>query len=303
MQLLSLRTDRLAVDLAPEAGGAIARFAVLGEGGAAGDVLRPASPEALASGTGKDAACYPLVPFSNRIANGRLAFDGEEINLAPNWPGIRHPIHGDGWSRAWTVARHNARSAELVYQYDGKSGESQSDGRGTGWPFRYRATQLFTLDEAGLTVRLSLDNLEDRPVPAGLGLHPFFRRDPDSELACNLGGVWRTDSEVLPVEHMPLPSVWDFSASRPVDGLNLDHCFDGWDGRAVITWPRRGLRLDLSATQAFRHLVIYVPARVPIGQPFFCVEPVSHANGAVGTTRLAAGATLTGEIAFRLSFL
>ena len=102
---------------------------------------------------------------------------------------------------------------------------------------------------------------------------------------------------------MPLPSVWDFSASRPVDGLNLDHCFDGWDGRAVITWPRRGLRLDLSATQAFRHLVIYVPARVPIGQPFFCVEPVSHANGAVGTTRLAAGATLTGEIAFRLSFL
>lgn len=293
MKLLSLRTGRLALDLAPEAGGAVARFAVLGEGGAAGDVLRPAAPEALASGTGKDAACYPLVPFSNRIANGRLAFDGETFSLAPNWPGVRHPMHGDGWSRAWNVVRHDARSAELAYQHDGLS----------GWPFRYRATQLFTLDEASLSIRLSLDNLEDRAVPAGLGLHPFFRRDPDSELACHLGGVWRTDAEVLPLEHMPLPSVWDFSASRLVDGLNLDHCFDGWDGRAVITWPRRGLRLELSATQAFRHVVIYVPARAPTGQPFFCVEPVSHANGAVGTTRLAAGATLTGEIAFRLSFL
>lgn len=293
MQLLSLRTDRLAVDLAPEAGGAVARFAVLGDDGAAGDVLRPASPEALASGTGKDAACYPLVPFSNRIANGRLAFDGEEIDLAPNWPGIRHPIHGDGWSRPWSVARREARSAELVYRYDGKAEQ-----RGTGWPFRYRATQSFTLDDASFTVRLSLENLEDRTVPAGLGLHPFFRRDPDSELACHLGGVWRTDAEVLPVEHAALPPAWDFSASRPVDGLDLDHCFDGWDGHAVITWPRRGLRLDLSATQAFRHLVIYVPE----GQPFFCVEPVTHANGAVGTTRLAAGATLTGEITFRLSY-
>ena len=58
------------------------------------------------------------------------------------------------------------------------------------------------------------------------------------------------------------------------------------------------MRLELSATEAFRHLVIYVPD----GQTFFCVEPVSHANGAVGKTRLAAGATLAGEIAFHLSF-
>lgn len=288
MNLLSLQAGRLSVDLAPEAGGSIARFVMGGEGRAAGDVLRPATEAALASGTGMDTACYPLVPFSNRIANGRLVFDGEEFGLAANWPGVRHPLHGDGWSHAWTVASHDTRSAELIYEHGGLS----------GWPFRYRARQTFVLDEAGLVIGMSIENLEDRAVPAGLGLHPFFPRDRETELTCRLGGVWQTDAEVLPVEHVPLPPAWDFSRGRRVAGLELDHCFDGWDGRATIAWPRRGMRLELSATEAFRHLVIYVPD----GQTFFCVEPVSHANGAVGRTRLAAGATLAGEIAFRLSF-
>lgn len=283
MTLLSLRAHRLAVDLAPKAGGSIVRFAIDG----AGDVLRPATDAALSSGTGKDSACYPLVPFSNRIANGRLAFDGEEILLPPNWPGIRHPMHGDGWAQSWTATRHDARSAELVYEHTGR----------TGWPFRYRARQAFALDEGKLTVRMSIENGEHRAVPAGLGLHPFFMRDSDTELACRIQNVWRTDAEVLPVERVPVPSRWDFSRPRRVEGLGLDHCFDGWDGKATITWPARGLRLTLAATEAFRHLVIYVPD----GRSFFCVEPVSHANGAVGQSLLGAGAMLAGEITFRVS--
>jgi len=36
---------------------------------------------------------------------------------------------------------------------------------------------------------------------------------------------------------------------------------------------------------------------------FFCVEPVSHANGLVGLSPLGPGATLAGEIVFRISNL
>lgn len=290
MTLLSLRAGRLAVDLAPEAGGSIARFAVEGAGRDAGELLRPATDAALASGTGRDAACYPLVPYSNRIANGHLAFESEVIQLAPQWPGIRHPMHGDGWRHRWQVLHHERTRAELVYLHDGGA-------PGVDWPFRYRARQSFLIDENGLTVGLSIQNLENRDVPAGLGLHPFFVRDTDTELACRLAGVWRTDREVLPLQRVPLPAEWDFSQPRRVAGMGLDHCFDGWDGRAAVTWPQRGLRLVLSATEAFRHLVIYVPD----GQRHFCVEPVSHANGAVGQTRLVAGATLGGEISFKLA--
>lgn len=283
MQLLSLRSGRLAVDLAPSAGGSIARFTA----GDSVDLLRPASAEAIASGRGNDSSCYPLVPFSNRIANGRLAVGGEEFLLPSNWPGIRHPMHGDGWARSWAVERHDACSADLAYAHDGRN----------GWPFRYHARQSFRLEDNRLVVGMAIENRESWPVPAGLGLHPFFTRDADTELACHCRGVWQTDAEVLPLEHVAVPPGWDFADSRPVDGIVLDNCFDGWNGNATITWPRRGLKLDLMASEPFRHLVIYIPK----GRPFFCVEPVSHASGAVGQSLLAAGATLAGEIVFRLS--
>lgn len=285
MTLLTLRAGRLGVDLAPEAGGSIARFTVDGTI----DLLRPMMPAAIASGRGNESAAYPLVPFSNRIRDGGLAFDGKEIVLAPNWPGQRHPMHGDGWARPWTVARHDAHSAELVYAHDGRD----------GWPFRYRARQTYHLTGDALTVGMSLENIEARPVPGGLGLHPFFTRDAETELAACTTHVWLEDAELLPTERIALPPKWDFARSRRVDEVTLDNCFDGWDGRATISWPRAQLRLHLEATEAFRHLVIYVPP----GRPFFCVEPVSHANGAIADTRLAAGAILAGEIVFRLANL
>ena len=284
MTVLSLEAGHLAVDLAPAAGGAILRFAIDGPDGTF-DLLRPADAATQATGPGSGNACYPLAPFSNRIANGLIEVDGEQIVLKSNWPGQRHPMHGDGWAHPWTVERRDSRSAVLTYRHDGRE----------GWPFRYRARQTFRLDHGGLSVSMSVENLEGRSVPAGIGLHPFFPRADDTELACRLAGVWRADAEVLPVERIAVPPEWDFAAARPVEGLALDNCFDGWDGVATIRWPRRGLGLTLAATQPFRHLVIYVPR----GQPYFCVEPVSHANGAVAQSLLPAGAVLAGEIALR----
>jgi len=285
--LLLLQAGRLAVDLAPSAGGSIARFAVDDV-----DILRRMTTSGLASGKGSNAAAYPLVPFSNRIANGRLVFEGEQIALAPNWPGVRHPMHGDGWAHAWQVERADSRSAEITYLHE-RAGDQG------GWPFRYRARQSYRLEADRLTVRMALENLEDRPVPAGIGLHPFFVRDTETELACRIATVWTADAEVLPIERITVPPQWDFSTARKVDGLVLDNCFDDWDGRAAITWPKRRLRLALEASQPFRHLVIYVPP----GGDFFCVEPVSHANGLVGLSPLGPGATLAGEIVFHVSRL
>ena len=281
MTLLSLRAGALAVDLAPSAGGAVARLAVAGT-----DLLRPLSPEDRAEGRASAAAAYPLVPYSNRIADGNLVVDGTAFRLAPNWPGAIHPMHGEGWSRPWRVAAADARAATLVQVYDGRG----------SWPFRYRARQEFHLDAGGLRVALSIENLEDRPVPAGLGLHPFFQRDADSTLAFRAAAVWLADRDVLPVERVPVPPEWAHDDPRPV-ASGLDNCFDGWDGRATIAWPYRGWRLEMRASAPFRHVVVYTPP----GRDYFCVEPVSHANGRIAETRLAAGATLSGTIDLRLS--
>ena len=285
--VLSLRKGRVAVDLAPESGGSVARFTCDGI-----DVLRPMTGQAIASGKGNNASLYPLVPFSNRIANGRLAFQGEVFQLLRNWPAVDHPMHGDGWAHAWEIGRADASSADIVYQHQRAAEQG-------GWPFRYRARQRYRLDDDRLTIAISIENLEDRPVPAGIGLHPFFVREPDCVLTCRAAFAWRADAEVLPTERIPVPSEWDFADGRRPDSVTLDNCFDGWDGRAAVVWPVRRLRLDLDASAPFRHLVIYTPP----GQPFFCVEPVSHANGQVGLAALGPRGTLAGEVVFRLSSL
>lgn len=285
MNLLSLRAGRLGLDLAPQAGGAVARFAV----DDSIDLLRPTPIEALASGRSNESSCYPLVPFSGRIAHGRLAFDDDEFVLEPNWHGQRHPMHGDGWARPWAVLHNDERSATIEYAHDGRQ----------GWPFRYQARQTFRLESDALVIGLSIVNLENRPVPAGMGLHPFFVRDGETQLCCRTQHAWVTDAEVLPVERIAVPSRWDFSSLRRVDDVTVDSGFEGWDGRATVVWPRARLRLDIEATAPFGDLVIYIPP----GRPFFCVEPVSHIPGAIDSTRLAAGATLAGDVVFRLSRL
>jgi len=277
--LLLLRAGRLAVDLAPDAGGSIARFAVDGS-----DVLRPGL------GTrprGNESACYPLVPFSNRIANGRFVFDGKQIEMAPNWPGVAHPMHGDGWAASWRVLSSSATEAEIAYEHDGRS----------GWPFRYRARQNYRLRPEALEVRISLDNREAHAVPGGIGLHPFFVRDPDVELFFDADSVWLADAEVLPTNRVPVPDAWDFCHGRRPDSVALDNCFEGWDGEASVVWPSRKLRLRLEASEPFRHAVVFTPP----ARPFFCFEPVSHANGQIAATRLAAGATLAGTVSFSFS--
>jgi len=57
--------------------------------------------------------------------------------------------------------------------------------------------------------------------------------------------------------------------------LDLDNCYDGWSGPARI----RDERLSLRMTSSLQHAVVYTPPN----RDFFCVEPVSHVNNALGS--------------------
>ena len=285
MTLLTLRTARLGLDLAPSAGGAIARFTVDGV-----DLLRPMAAADIASGKGNNGSSYPLVPFAGRIRDGLLDFQGEQIRLAPNWPGARHPLHGDGWAHAWHVVRSDRTSAEISYLHE-RAGEHG------GWPFRYRASQHFELDDDRLVIQMTLENLEDRSVPGGFGLHPYFVRDADCELICHSQTVWLMDAEVMPIERVSVPREWDFARGRKVNDVVLNTCFEGWNGQASLIWPTRRLRLDMTAGAPFGYLVLYMPA----AERFFCVEPWSHGLDQADRIPLGPRATLEGEIVFRVT--
>lgn len=248
--MTSIEQGPVRLVLAPDVGGAIASFTIGGR-----HVLRP-----MAAGT-TDAlmsACFPLVPFCNRIPNGRFTFEGREVVLPPNLGTHPHPLHGQGWRGPWTVEK--ARGGEAVLSYAHAA---------DAWPWPYRAEQRFTLSEAGLRLELSVTNTGREAMPAGLGLHPYFPAREDETLKAANDGVWLIDEDVLPTERHP--GVWgpDWAHGATVAGHDLiDHCYTGWDQRAVLTAPGQPTT-TITASPDCRWLHVYAPP----GQDFLCVEP------------------------------
>lgn len=275
--LITLTSGVASCEVAPAAGGALAGFWWEANGRRI-DWLRPASPAAVARGDVQEMACFPLVPYSNRIRDARFLFCGREIVEAAADGGKRHALHGHGWRRGWTVAERG--ESRLVLEY-----EHSAD----GWPWSYRARQSFELSADALEISLEVENRSDGLMPAGLGLHPFFPRTPETRIRARTDGVWLIDGDVMPTERRPVPSEWQLAEDRRIADLALDNVFTGWDGEAMVTWPERGARLRLAATQPLlSFLVLYTPP----GRDFFCVEPASHVTDAVNLAR--AGVADTG---------
>lgn len=264
------------LELLPGLGGAVAAFWWDGPKGRF-DWLRPTSPEAAAGDDSNLTACYPLVPFFGRIRDGRLDTARGPIHLRLNRPGIPHAVHGHGWQAAWTVEHLNGADASLVLIHE------RDD-----WPWRYAARQTFALDESGgLRLELEATNLDDAPMPIGLGLHTFFPRVEGAAVQARLTHRWTSDPQLMPLEREPLGPDLDFSRGLAVDDLDLDHVFEGWDGTAVISLPRRG-RLHLRAEPPPGFAVVVARP----GRSFFVFEPVTHNTDAFN--RAASGEDGTG---------
>ena len=290
---LMLAAGDARVELAPALGGAIARFAFRDV-----DVLRPVSDEARAAANVRGYACYPLVPYSNRIANAAFTFDGRTHVLARNFGDHPHSIHGVGWQRPWRIVAQEPASALLAFDH---TIDSEADTR--AWPWPFRATQSFVLTPgvAGATLaeRVTIVNSGVTPFPFGLGFHPFFPRSPATELAFRADAVWETDATQLPTTRIAIPDRWRFDPPRAVDPVQLDNVFTGWTGEAMLVDRTRRIATTLAADSAASFLVVYVPG----SRDFLAVEPVTHmtdafnraARGEAGTgaRTLAAGAAFS----------
>ena len=260
----------------PELGGAVTSLSWRGQ-----DVLRPTPAGA---DDPLQTACFPLVPYANRIDEGRFVFREREVRLAPT-PGFApHALHGEGWRRSWTVEAEDDQSAILSLEH----------ARGA-WPWRWAARQAFGLDPAGLTIDLSVTNTDDQPMPAGLGLHPWFVRRPDSRLMLGAEAVWRVDERLIPTGLAPPAAVFDWTDGPRIDEAPfVDNAYAGWDGIARIADEARMVTLEASPNAGWAHVF------APRGAAFVCVEPVTHrpdalnapAGEATGLATLQPGETL-----------
>jgi aldose 1-epimerase len=261
--------------LDPQTGGAIASLA-FGEV----ELLRPVVDARLAAQCGRAVAAYPLIPYANRIAWGRFSFGGQSFQLDRNFGDHPHTIHGNAWMHPWTVLESAGRAARLGFDHAPPDGASARE-----FPFAYRAEQLFTVEESGLAIRLSVQNRDTRPWPAGLGLHPYIARTPRATLRFEADTIWTTEATGLPTEQRAVEGDTEFDRGRPVASAAIDNCFAGWSGTARIAWPEHDLALRIDAAPPLDHLQLYTPA----GRDFFGLEPVSNMPDAINRLDDAAG--------------
>ena len=221
-------------------------------------VLRSCEPQDL-KGV-RASGCFALVPYSNRIGGRRFSWLGRKYTLASNTSDEPHNLHGTTWLDSWQVLQHSLSSATLQHTHP-------SDPH---WPFAFHVEQVFELKPDSLRITLAATNIDARATPMGLGWHPYFVRRARSRVHLELAHRWDADDSKL-----PLRQVVQNTLDADVSVLDLDNCFDGWKGPARI----RDERLSLRLTSSLGHVVVYTPR----DRDYFCVEPVSHVNNALGS--------------------
>jgi aldose 1-epimerase len=258
MTNISLTAGDLHAEIAPECGGSVAAFFGL-RGSQRVDWLRaaPAGNESV-----RLMASFPMVPFCNRLRNGQGDYGPRPVAMGPEHDGSPHRRHGLAWRMPWQVVSRTESALRLSLRC--AAGE---------WPYTFSCTQDMVLDaQAGLQLTLSVTNLDDVPMPLGMGHHCFLPDAAGARVALQVEAMWKTDADVLPVGLVRPAWLSGLATGMEVAGLQVDNTFTGWSGQARVDWPGRGMALAISATEPLDMVTLFTPP----GQDFFCIEPVSN---------------------------
>jgi aldose 1-epimerase len=288
-EVVTLASDRQHLQLAPSLGGGVAAWGWRTPGGWT-PLFRPWDGEA----DRYTLACFPLVPWSNRITQGGFEHNGIGYKLQANREGEPYPIHGDGWLQEWQVIEREHDRILLALTSHAYQGS----------PYHYRSKQNFRLLPSGLAIDLSITHLGEGSLPYGLGLHPYFVRNAQTRLQMRANGIWLSGADPIPVSHTnTFPPSWDYNEPAPLEGPLIDNCYTGWDGEAVIDYPDRDLTITMSMEDCNGYSLFYRPP----DEHYFCLEPITHpidafhVPGRPGLVFLAKGESLTLRATFLVS--
>ena len=274
LKSIELANESLRLELAPELGAGVARLRFITTSGEV-DVWRPAPADAHHF---NQLSNYILAPWCNRIDGAAFDFDGRRHTLKSNWHD-GSAIHGDVNQRAWRLTDRSPVSARF---------ELRADTRERNWSWPFEATARYELQDAALVVELEIRNLGGSPMPAGLGMHPFWMQhlkhaDELAVVTMNLAGRY-------PVERVMVtgPAVREELCDRLTAGTTisepLDDVFCGFQG-AEIRWPKSRVMARMTAGPENKHAVIYHEPP----HDWFCLEPVSMANNGISMRALVPG--------------
>ncbi|WP_375497544.1 aldose 1-epimerase family protein [uncultured Jatrophihabitans sp.] len=236
-----------------------------------------------------------LVPWPNRIRDGKYTFDGVEQQLALTEPDKRNAIHGLGrWAR-WSVLEQASDFVRLGLDVVPQK----------GYPFQVHAEVRYGFRPDGLVVELTGRNDGAQRVPFGMGSHPYLSTRgaslDDVSLLIPVAETFEVDDRQVPVGRRPVSENEDFRASAVLGGRRFDQGFTGVEfthGVARAELRGDGFSATLWFGDAFGYVQGYTVDDVSAGQSGVAFEPMSCApdafNSGDGLVVLEPGETWTG---------
>ncbi len=271
--MLELGLASLRATVYPDLGGAVGSLDWRG-GGAVRPVLA-SPPRGAPPSSALSAALFAMLPFANRAPGNRLTAGPHRFAVPPNTDGPL-ALHGVGWQHAWTVAEAGSAECRLTLTVGPPD-----------YPFAFAASQVITVAEEVFELDLTVANPGDGPIPAGLGVHPYFPRRPDTTVRFAARDFWLEGPGHLPTDPITIPKELDFAQGRALPNTWRNNCYSGWSGTATIHQPDFGFDLQLSASWPLGELMLYVPPN----DDRFALEPQSHTSGVVVTAPVPRRAT------------
>lgn len=216
------------------------------------DVLRGFEPsEVVTGGRGQQ-----LLPWPNRIRDGRYRFAGVDQQLALTEPTRHNAIHGLARHVPWTVVEQSGdavTSQVRIYPQQ-------------GWPGILEARITHHLDETGLTVTVAVTNLGDDEIPFGYAAHPYLTVGEtvvdDVAVTAPAGSYLEVDERLLPIRLHPVEGTpYDLRGGDQLGSRNFDTAFTDLtydaDGRWRVRLARGDRRAELWGDETMRWIQVF----------------------------------------------
>lgn len=206
-----------------------------------------------------------LFPIVGRLASDTLRHRGKVFRMTQ---------HGFARDSRFVWAGRGDRHCTLVLE-DSKATRAH-------YPFAFRLTATYALDDTGLDLTLTVANPGDEILPASLGGHPAFNwplrpglakesyslsfpSEEQSPVRRLAAGLLKPQPEPTPVKRCVLPLSEALFAD---DALIFDRIASS-SVRLASTQDAAGPRIEIAWT-GFRELGVWSK---PSGAPFLCIEP------------------------------
>lgn len=199
-----------------------------------------------------------LLPWPNRIADGRYEFGGNQEQLPLTEPSRANAIHGLTRFASWAVKEAGVDGVTMTHRLYPQP----------GYPYLLDLGIDYRLDGSGLTVTMTAVNVGDAPCPFGAGAHPYLRVGSggidDLVLRCPAATWFEADERGIPRARRDVEgTAVDFRSPRAIGATLFDTAFTdlarGDDGRAlvVLAAPDGSRRVVVWCGPEFTDLMLY----------------------------------------------